>query len=387
MTVPSTPEVSAPVEAPSPAPAVPTPPPTGPVTFPLGWLLDHAAPPIQYRAMIEVARGGSAIASQISALPYTHRPALTLAMTQATDGAWFDSMITVPGKKGGEFEGVGTVHAFRRLLEYGWDKDSPPLLRARRVLFRLLAEDDDPAYLFELAEKGGSSPDAARRGRGVLREAAAAALAQAGYEGDPRLRGAARRITTRIAEYLRSPLAEKPFIRVGNQHVLPAEAYPPSIFALIMLAHMPLFRNEHHDQLDRIFQWVSQPMPRQESVQMWGTKAVPAPYLILGDPLPHRNAADADVPFALLWLELMARLNFLRRNEGWSRLFERFLDDRNRDGVWHPHKGMVAPTSDNPMVWASYPLEAQGTGEERWTDITFRLGLIARLSGRPIELI
>src|SRR5688500_17892868 len=120
---------------------------------------------------------------------------------------------------------------------------------------------------------------------------------------------------------------------------------------------------------------------------MWGTKAVPAPYLILGDPLPHRNAADADVPFALLWLELMARLNFLRRNEGWSRLFERFHDDRNRDGIWHPHKCMVAPTSENPMVWASYPLETQGTGEERWTDITFRLGLIARLSGRPIELI
>lgn len=337
--------------------------------------------------MIEVARGGSSISSQISSLPYSHRPALTLAMTQAADGTWFDSMLTVPGKKGGEFEGVGTVHAFRRLLEYGWDKDSPPLLRARRVLFRLLAEDDDPAYLFELGEKGGTSADAARRGRGVLREAAAAALAQAGYEGDPRLRGAARRITFRIAEYLRSPLAEKPFVRVGNQHVLPAEAYPPSIFALIMLAHMPLFRNEHHEQLDRIFQWVSQPMPRQESVQMWGQKAVPAPYLILGDPLPHRNAADADVPFALLWLELMARLNFLRRNDGWSRLFERFLDDRNREGVWHPHKGMVAPRSDNPMVWASYPLDNQGTGDERWTDITFRLGLIARLSGRPIELI
>ena len=386
MTVPSTPEPTAP-----PAPEVPAPPvyvpPAGPVTFPLGWLLSNAAPPIQYRAMTEVARGGQEIAQQVASLPYSHRPALTLAMIQAPDGTWFDSMLTVPTKRGGEFEGVGTIHAFRRLLEYGWDKDSPSLLRARRVLFRLLAEDDDPAYLFELSDKTGSDPDAARRGRGVLREAAAAALAQAGYEGDPRLRGAARRITSRIADYLRSPLAEKPFVRVGNQHVLPAEAYPPSIFALIMLAHMPLFRNEHHDQLDRIFQWLSQPMPRQESVQMWGPKPVPAPYLILGDPLPHRNAADADVPFAILWLELMARLNFLRRNEGWSRLFERFLDDRNRDGVWHPHKGMVASTSDNPMVWSSYPLEASLTGEDRWTDITFRLGLIARLSGRPIELI
>lgn len=363
------------------------PPPSGPVTFPIGWILANAAPPIQYRAMMEVARAGPNVGERLSALPFTYRPALRLAMSQAADGTWFDSMLTIPTKTGAEFDGVGTIHAFRRMLEYGWDKDSPPLLRARRVLFRLLAEDDDPSFLFELADKTGSDVDAARRGRGVLREAAAAALAQAGYEGDPRLRGAARRITARIADYLRSPMAEKPFIRVGNQHVLPAEAYPPSIFALVMLAHMPLFRNEHHDHLDRIFLWLSQTMPRQESVQMWGARPVPAPYLLLGDPLPHRNAADADVPFSLFWLELMARLNFLRRNEGWCRLFERFLDDRNRDGIWHPHKGMVPPQTDNPLVWPSYPLEAELTGEDRWTDITFRLGLIARLAGRPIELI
>jgi hypothetical protein len=59
--------------------------------------------------------------------------------------------------------------------------------------------------------------------------AAAAVLAQAGYEGDPRLRGAARRILIRIADYLRSPLAQKPFIRQGNQHMLAAEAVPPSV--------------------------------------------------------------------------------------------------------------------------------------------------------------
>jgi hypothetical protein len=28
------------------------------------------------------------------------------------------------------------------LLEYGWDKDTPPWSIARRVLFRLLAEDE-----------------------------------------------------------------------------------------------------------------------------------------------------------------------------------------------------------------------------------------------------
>jgi hypothetical protein len=258
-------------------------------------------------------------------------------------------------------------------------------MHARRSLFRLLAEDDDPSFLYEL---GGKHPDeeSSRRGRLILREAAAAALAEAGYEGDPRLRGAARRILDRVAEFLRGPLAQKPWIRVGNQQVLAQEAAPPSYFTLSMLAHMPLFRSEHHEHIDRLYHYLSQPLPRQESVQLLGKKIVKQPHLVLGDLLPHRNAADADVPMALHWLETMARLGFLRRNEHWAKLFDRFLEDRDRDGVWHPHKGMAMPRTTSPYAWPSYPLEAHHAGDERWTDVTFRLGLIARLAGRPIEV-
>jgi hypothetical protein len=295
-------------------------------------------------------------------------------------------MLAVPSSRADHFEGIGTISAVRRLLEYGWDRDTPPLLLARRVLFRLLAEDDDPDYLFEFGSKSVAE-DLAHRGRVIMREAAAATLAQAGYEGDPRLRGAARRIIERVAAYLRSPLAQKPFVRVGNQHVLPSEAAPPSIYMLQMLAHMPLFRSEHHDAVALLYHHLSQPMPRQEPLQLCGTKVVTQPHLVLGDMLPNRNAADNDVVFAVVWLELMARLGFLRRNENWCRLYDRFLDDRDEQGVWHPHKGMSAVRSTNPFIWPMYPLEGNLSGDERWTDITFRLGLIARLLGRQIELV
>jgi hypothetical protein len=60
-------------------------------------------------------------------------------------------MLEIPSGRSHGFEGVGTISAARRLLEYAWEKESPPLMRARRILFRLLAEDEDPAFLFELA--------------------------------------------------------------------------------------------------------------------------------------------------------------------------------------------------------------------------------------------
>jgi len=336
--------------------------------------------------MTEVARISAGDAEKVSALPFTHKPALLLAVQQAPDGTWGGGMLAIPSGKRGQFDGVGTIPAVRRLIEYGWNKDTPPLMHARRILFRLLAEDDDPAFLFELGASG-KDEDAVKRGRALLREAAAATLAQAGYEGDPRLRGAARRILNRMADYLRSPLAQKPFIRQGNQHMLAAEACPPSIFAVTMLAYMPLFRAEHHREMDAMYQHLTQPQPRQEAVQLCGKQIIPVPHLVLGDYLPHRNAVDADVPFALYWLELMARLGYLKRNENWSKMFERFLEDRDRSGVWHPHKGMAVAATNHAYVWPAYPLEAHFEGEERWTDITFRLGLIARLSGRTIEIV
>jgi hypothetical protein len=340
---------------------------------------------------MEVARMGDRVPPAFHFLPYGFRTAIELAVAQSGDGVWNRSMLTLPTHRGEGFEGVGTIHAVRRMLEYGWDKESPPVYQARRILFRLLAEDNDPALLFEMGPKGPlkvkPDEDVLRMTRQTLREAAGAALAQAGFETDPRLRGAARRTLDRLMEFMKSPVGEKPWIRVGNQQVLSPDAFPPSIYALQMLSHMPLFRSEHHEGMELLFRWMTRPLPRQEQMQMVGKKIVAVPLYIMGDRLPHRNAVEADVPAALAWLELVARMGYLRRNENWTKMFERFVDDCGRDGVWHPHKGMAAPRSSTPWVWSAYPLEPSHGGEEKWADVTFRIGLIARLAGRPIELV
>jgi hypothetical protein len=324
------------------------------------------------------------VTNSVRSLSLGFRPAIRLAMAQDLDGTWGGSILRVPSNNR---DVAGTIPSFRRLLEYGWDRESPPLVRARRVLFRLLAEDDDPDQLHEFRSECGDDPDLIHRARGILREAAAAALAHAGYENDPRLRGAARRILGRVDDYLNSPLSEKPWVRAGNRQVLAPEAYPPSLHVLTMVAHMPLFRSENHPQVDRLFRHVSQPVPRQEAFQQVGKHIVEQPHLVLGDPLASRSVADADVPFALLWLELMARLGFLRRNDNWMQLYERFLDDRDRNFVWQPHRGSARPESRHPEVWPMFPLDEDAEGDRRYSDVTFRLGLIARLIGRPVETV
>lgn len=360
--------------------------PTEPsLEFPLDWLLDHASPAIQYRAFVDVARlpHEPKLETLSLASPY----ALKIAVTQSLDGTWSERMLTLPrsGKDG--VQGLGTIPAVERLLEYGWNRDTPPLAQARRPLFRLLAEDSDPRFLYEL-RTSATTPDIELRGRQILREASAAALAHAGYEADPRLRGAARRAMERIDAYLDSALAEKPWVRIGNRHVLAESAAPPSIYALMMLAHMPIFRSEHYPEMERLYAYLSQPKPTQEAVQMYGKEVVTQPHLVMGDLLHNRNVVDADIPFALTWLEIMARLGFLKRNETWLKLFERFVDDCGRDRVWRPHnKGTEGPTTSNPYAWPRFPLETSLEGDGRWTDVTFRIGLIARLLGWQIKLV
>jgi hypothetical protein len=98
-----------------------------PVTFPLGWLLTNASGPIQYRAICDVARLDVPQAS-VAPLRYSSPTGIALSVTQSIGGSWNDSMLTAPNGKAGGIKGVGTVHAVRRLLEYGWDMNTQEVL-------------------------------------------------------------------------------------------------------------------------------------------------------------------------------------------------------------------------------------------------------------------
>lgn len=383
MTAPVTPPTD-PLDAFDDAPAAPvpgTPPlvrqqPQPPVQFPMGWMLDRASYAVRARSLLEFGNLGPDGVASARRIALSHLPSIRLAIGQGKDGTWGGRMLTQPKSDDPEFTGVGTVPAVRRLLEYGWPADATSLWQARRPLFRLLAADDDPAFLYELKT---DLPDAAlaRHGRLRLREAAASALAHLGFEADPRLRGCAARVIERISAWLKQEAPER-----GPSFT--DAAAPPSVDALAMLAYMPIFRTEHAEALGRLSTYLTQPPASGNVKQRFGRVLLTQPRLVIGDPLADVTEPDGrQLPRVLAWLELLARLGILRRHEPWRALLDRLLDARDADGRWTRPVG-AAPS--DPLTWPGSPLGSPSERGEWQADATFRLALIARLAGHPVVL-
>ena len=338
-------------------------------------LLDAAGRAVRYRVVRELLPPEVG-AGLTDAVWLSQREGIRLALAQRVDGIWNHLMLGVPKAGARDAAGqVGTVMAVHRLLELGWDQAAPPFLAARRPLFRLLAEDTDHAFTYEFAGMGRDA-DTVQFSRGMLRAGAASALAHAGYEMDPRLRGAAMRLLERVDEFLGSDLADDPWVKQGGEVALHPDAFPPSFHFLVMLSFMPTFLNEHDDFLDRLATWLQRPLPKHAARQWIGVRPLEHPALLLGDPLAARGAVDADVPFAAFWLELAARSGLLGRHPGWMQAWERLLNGRDRDLIWRPSRGQGL-VNQVPMAWPFVDLGGDGEAGVPG-EVTFRLALIAR---------
>jgi hypothetical protein len=95
-----------------------------------------------------------------------------------------------------------------------------------------------------------------------------------------------------------------------------------------------------------------------------------------------------DVPFALYWLELLARLGLVRELPSASRTLARLYHECDDQGIWSPRNLRTMPKSATPLTAHYFPLEGAGKSPaQRQTDATFRLALIARIMGLPIEVV
>ena len=308
---------------------------------------------------------------------------------QRSTGAWGSNILGVGPYKALGIKDIGTVSQYRRLLEMGVCPSERAFQLANRVFFRLLSRDDDPRLLFEYRKSAKGNPDVAHWARGEMHEAATAALTHAGRIEDPRVRGAAQRAANALSYFLRSDLAEKPIIKKGAKYILHPEAHPPSLYSVALMAYMPNLQRERADFIDRLVQFLTQPAPKKAFVIMVGNKGFTPTTQILGDPIQNDPAGrPKDLPFALHWMELLARLNALEASASAQRALARVLRDCDDDGIWKGKSLRTFPRSSSGLVGFAFPLEiSDKTPDSRKVDVTFRLAHLAKLAGLDLEFV
>lgn len=315
------------------------------------------------------------------------KAALAVVRKQKDTGTWGGNLLGLAPSAAQGIKDVGTIPQYRRLLQLEWPRAGRPLRLAERELYRLLSRDDDPTLRFEFQKLVKAEPAAEPWARGIIREAASAALAEAGYVEDPRLRGAGHKIADAVSQFLRSPLSDKPFIKVGAQIALHPDAYPPSWYSVAMIAAMPNLRRERAGFTERLGHYLAQPAPKKAFVVRVGRKAVKPQHLLLGDPIEaDSKGVPSDLPLALHYIELLARMGALQWAPVATKVLARVLKECTNDGVWTPRNLRSHPKALNRITYHYYPLHLDGkTAEGREVDVTFRLALIAKLLGWSID--
>jgi hypothetical protein len=351
---------------------------------PATWLLAHAGPTIRYRLATEVLPGllSEAELADLGAAVEQAPAVKAVVRKQKDTGLWGGNLLGVTANKTAGIKDVGTIPQFRRLLELAVPLDNRALRLAGRTLFRLVSRDEDPKLLFEYAKLDAAETGAEPWIRIVLREAAAAALAQAGYGDDPRVRGAAHKILNEISAFLRSELPENPFLKSGGSWVLNPAAYAPTVFSVSLFAWLPAVQRERAGLVEKLGQFLATPAPKKTFSVTVGKKSFKPNFLVLGEPfVVSAGGQTADLPYALFWLELLARLGSLQTSASAGRLWARLLKDC-KGGIWHPRNLRTLPKGTTPWSYHMFPLDADAKGPEaKQTDVTFRMAYIARLAG------
>ena len=330
---------------------------------------------------------GAGVVEALAAAISDSKPVQAIVKKQKDNGVWGANLLALAASAKDGLKDVGTIPQHRRLVQLGVPRAARAFKLSERLLFRLLSRDDDPFLQFEfgkLAKEGQPALDWARE---HMREAATAALSEAGYQEDPRIRGAGHRIASNVSQFLRSPLSEKPFTRVGAKSVLDPEAHPPTWYSVAMIAALPNLQRERAGFTERLGQYLAQAAPKKAFLVMAGKKSIKPDYLLLGDPIEADSKGNAkDIPLALYAIELLARIGALHTAPVATRVLHRLLSECDANGVWQP-KGLKAqPKATHKATYHWYPLHPETKAvESRAVDVTFRLALIAKMLGWQLE--
>jgi len=92
------------------------------------------------------------------------------------------------------------------------------------------------------------------------------------------------------------------------------------------------------------------------------------------------------ITVALRFIQPLARISGLHPSPVATRVLARLLSECDEQGVWRPKQLKALPRTTHRVTYHMYPLQAESkSADSRLVDVTFRLALIARLLGWPLE--
>lgn len=361
---------------------------SAPHRVPLSWLLEHGGDTIRLRTLRDLAPTGREGIEALEAAIAASKPVAAMAKRQKDTGIFGGNFLGIaPSVKDGIKE-PGTIAQVRRLQQLGYPRTGRAFKLSDRLLFRVLSRDEDPGLLFEHQKLAKEYPARAEWLRDQHREAAAAALAEAGHLEDPRLRGAAHKVASDVSAFLRGDLAEAPFVRSGKSLILHPEAHPPTWYSWAMVAAMPNLQRERASFIERLGQYLAMPAPKKAYGIQVGKKSLKPTMVLLGDPIEcDAKGQTKDLPLALLACELLARIGAVHLSTSAVKVLSRLYAECDEHGVWRPARLASAPKATHPASYHFYPLAIDAKpADAKVADVTFRLALIARLMGRELIL-
>ena len=159
------------------------------------------------------------------------------------------------------------------------------------------------------------------------------------------------------------------------------EAHPPTWYSVAMIAQMPSLQRERAGFTERLGHYLAQPAPKKDFVVVLGKKALKPQHLLLGDPIEADSKGVAkDLPLALHYIEMLARMGALQWAPVATRVLARLMKDFDEQGVWAPKGLRGMPKALNKITYHWYPLQTdEKASESRAVDVTFRVAVIAKL--------